>query len=88
MLLILPKRSNSDWEKPKDWPFMEDSGKVLDNIPNTWKQYPNDEAVRVKIIDMEYLEFKQAKTKDAMKHELVHLASACLYLWRKLSNVE
>lgn len=75
-------------EKPKDWAFMEQSGKVLDDIPDTWKKYEDSVTGRTGIIDMEYGEFKQARTTDAMKHELVHLATACLYLWRKLSHVE
>lgn len=82
------KRECPTWKKPADWAFMEKSGEILNNLPNTWKQYPPTEAGMVGIIDMEYNEFKNTSTVDEMKQELVHLASACLHLWRKLSNVK
>ncbi len=70
---------------PDDWPFMEESGKILDNMPETWKQYPLNPAGKAAIIDMEYKEMVAAITKEDKKHELVHLASACLNLWRELN---
>ena len=79
---------NSKRELPKDWKFMEKSGEVLKNKPDTWKKYPDTESGAMSIIDMEYNELKSATTIDDMKHELIHVASACLYLWRKLSHVE
>ena len=79
-------------EKPKDWAFMQQSGEVLKNIPATWMQYPNTVDGMVKIIEMEYGE-AMAAVKDqlgteAVSHELVHLASACLHLWRRLNHAE
>lgn len=75
-------------DKPKDWKFMEEAEKVLANIPDTWKTYPRNEQGMCDIIDMEYKELKEAVGKENKKHELIHLASACLNLWRKLNNVE
>lgn len=89
--LILPDKSKDmpkTWEKPKDWAYMEQSGNVLRNIPDTWKQYKDDISGRIAIIDMEYNEFKQTKTTEDMSRELVHLGSACLHLWRKLNHAE
>ena len=79
-------------EKPKDWAFMQQSGEVLKNLPATWMQYPNTVDGMVKIIEMEYGE-AMAAVKDqlgteAVSHELVHLASACLHLWRRLNHAE
>ena len=67
---------------PKDWPFMEQSGEVLNALPKTWTAYPDNEAGRTNIVTMEYNEFMKAQTPTDKMHELVHLASACLHLWR------
>lgn len=76
------------FEKPKDWAFMKQSGNVLKNYPATWMSYPNTvEGVRG-IINMEYNEYRNAESYQDISHELVHLASACLLLWRKLNNAE
>ena len=75
-------------EKPKDWDYMEQSGKVLRNMPDTWKAYAQDEAGRMAIIKMEYAELLKAQTPEEMSHELVHLGSATLHLWRLLNNAE
>ena len=79
-------------EKPKDWAFMEQSGEVLRHFPATWNQYPNTEAGMMKIIEMEYGEVMTACKDDlgteAVSHELVHLASACLHMWRRLNHAE
>lgn len=76
------------FEKPKDWAFMKQSGNVLKNYPATWMSYPNTvEGVRG-IIEMEYNEYRNAESYQDISHELVHLASACLLLWRKLNNAE
>lgn len=72
--------------RPDDWPFMEQSEKVLANIPDTWKQYPADEAGMMGIINMEHCELKRASTDEDKMHELVHLASACLHMWRMLND--
>ena len=69
---------------PEDWPFMEACGKVLENIPETWKQYPSTASGKMSIIDMEYGELKKATTKEEKMQELEHVASAALYLWREL----
>lgn len=79
-------------DKPKDWAFMEQSGKVLKDYPATWMQYPNTvEGVRA-IVEMEYGEVMAACRDqlgaEAVSHELVHLASACLLMWRKLNHAE
>ena len=85
-----------DWAivkpKPKDWKFMDDSAKVLADHPATWKAYPNTIEGAKKIIDMEYGEVcaavKDSLGDEAVSHELVHLASACLLMWRKLNHAE
>ena len=76
------------FEKPKDWAFMKQSGNVLKNYPATWMTYPNTIEGASGIIDMEYNEYKNAASYQDISHELVHLASACLLLWRKLNNAE
>lgn len=76
------------FEKPKDWAFMKQSGNVLKNHPATWMSYPNTIEGARGIIDMEYNEYKNASSYQDISHELVHLASACLLLWRKLNNAE
>ena len=79
----------SEDDKPADWPFMEQSGEVLADIPATWKQYPDTIAGRMQIIDMEYCELQNAKAKGGdVSKELVHLGSAALYLWRMINNVK
>lgn len=75
-------------DNPKDWKFMEQSGEVLANIPDTWKAYPHDTQGMKGIVCMEYHEFKKAESEKEMSHELVHLASACLYLWRHINDAE
>ena len=87
-VLVIPKQDVETAEKPKDWPFMEQSGKVLNKMPFTWRQYPKDEDGAMSIIEMEYNELSKAETDEAKMHELVHLASACLYMWRMLAHVE
>ena len=69
---------------PNDWEFMKESADVLESIPDTWKQYPANAAGMASIIDMEYNEMKRATAPADKMHELVHLASAALYLWREL----
>lgn len=86
--IIVPKHGGKAMEKPKDWAFMEQSGKVLRDLPSTWKQYANDTEGAMGIIKMEYKEMLNADTDEAKMHELVHLASACLNLWRKLAHAE
>lgn len=76
------------WQKPKDWAYMEQSGKVLKDLPETWKAYAQDEAGRMAIIKMEYAELMKAQTPEEISHELVHLGSATLHLWRLLNNAE
>lgn len=68
--------------KPEDWPFMEQSGMVLKNHPETWKAYPQTEEGMLGIIKMEYGELMKAATVEDRMHELIHVASACLLLWR------
>ena len=87
-VLIIPKHGEKAWEKPKDWAFMEQSGRVLRVLPTTWQQYPKDAGGAMDIIKMEYKELLNAETDKAKMHELVHLGSACLYLWRMLAHVE
>ena len=76
------------WQKPKDWAYMEQSGRVLRDLPETWKAYAQDEAGRMAIIKMEYAELLKAQTPEEISHELVHLGSATLHLWRLLNNAE
>ena len=81
-----------DWaivqQKPRDWEFMQQSGDVLRNLPETWTAYAQDEGGRMGIIQMEFKELMEAKTPEAREHELVHLASACLYLWRYYERID
>ena len=81
-----------DWaivqNKPRDWKFMEQSALTLNSLPETWTAYSSDEGGRMGIIDMEYGELKKAKTKEEKMHELVHVASACLHLWRLYAGIE
>ena len=81
-----------DWalvqSKPKDWEFMKQSGDVLRNLPETWTAYPDNEGGRRAIIEMEFKEFMNAKTTKEREHELVHLASACLHLWRYYEHLD
>ena len=87
-----PEKKAYSFVKPKDWAFMQQSGEVLKNIPATWMQYPNTAEGMVKIIEMEYGEvmaaWKEKMGDKAVSHELVHLASACLHLWRRLNHAE
>lgn len=73
---------------PKDWAYMEASGKVLRDLPDTWKAYKQDDAGRMDIIKMEYGELLKAKTDEEISHELIHLGSACLHYWRLINNAE
>jgi hypothetical protein len=55
-------------------------------------QYPDTPEGMTKIIEMEYGEvmaaWKDQLGTEAVSHELVHLASACLHLWRRLNHAE
>lgn len=81
-----------DWaivqNKPRDWKFMEQSALTLNSLPETWTAYPSDEGGRMGIIQMEYGELMKAQTKEEKMHELVHVASACLHLWRLYAGIE
>ena len=70
-------------DKPKDYGFMEESEKVLKDTPKTWKAYPKNVDGAMSIIEMEHKELLNATDKS---HELVHLASACLYAWRMIND--
>ena len=78
--------------KPKDWAYMEMSGQVLRNPPETWKVYPDNEEGKRAIIDMEYHELQNAiainAPKEDIMRELVHLGSATLAMWRELNAAE
>ena len=78
---------NYECKKPEDWEFMRQSGEILDNPPDTWKAYPDTVTGKVSVVKMEYEEFLKTTNEEDMKHELIHLASACLCLWRKLNNI-
>ena len=69
-------------------PSAEQSGRVLRDLPETWKAYAQDEAGRMAIIKMEYAELMKAQTPEEISRELVHLGSATLHLWRLLNNAE
>lgn len=73
---------NNEKKELADWPFMEQSEKVLTNLPDTWRAYPDNEQGRMSIVNMEYNEFMKSESEEDKMHELVHLASACLHLWR------
>ena len=81
-----------DWalvqQKPKDWEFMAQSGEILRNLPETWTAYPDNEGGRLAIIELEFKELMEAKGVEAREHELVHLASACLHLWRLYEHLD
>lgn len=92
MLIIYPGQFGLDkyFKYPeaykKDAPFMEQAGKVLESMPDTWKRYPDNEIGAGQIVDMEYTELKGAADKQSKSRELVHLAAACLHEWRKLNE--
>ncbi len=101
MLLIYPSAQKTEDATPKapagralpeDWPFMEQSGTVLESLHDTWKPYPANESGMLGIIGMEYNELQQAvaqkKGRAEKMRELVHLASACLHYWRHLNHAE
>lgn len=73
---------------PKDWAYMEASGKVLKDLPETWKAYKQDDKGRMDIIKMEYQELLNAKTDEELSRELIHLGSATLHYWRLINNAE
>ena len=79
----LTNGTNTYIEQSNDYPFMKKCEEILNNFPDTWKAYPDDEIGACKILDMEYQEYKKATTKEDKSHELVHIASACLNMWRK-----
>ena len=88
---VLPVDPEGDLIKkalPTDWAFMEKSAEVLADNPDTWKQYPTTKEGAMGIIDMEFRELKRAANSDALSCELVHVASACLYMWRMLNATE
>ena len=70
----------------KDLPFMVKSNNVLTDMPETWKQYPMTKDGVASIINMEYKELVKTATDEEKKCECVHLASACLLMWRMLVN--
>ena len=90
MIVILPAKQKSSTEDIHkdipDYPFMKASKEILDNIPNTWKQYPDTLEGRCNIITMEYNELMNTRNLEEKSHELVHLASACLHLWRQING--
>lgn len=103
MLLIYPsKKSHEEVEKksgdaapaarPADWPYMELSGQILKNPPETWKVYPKTEDGLFGIIDMEYHELQNAimenRPKEDIMRELVHLGTATLAMWRHYNAAE
>ena len=82
------KKAEPAFQKPKDWEYMSQSGEVLRDMPKTWRAYDQDEKGRMDIVKMEYEELLKAKTPEEMSHELVHLGSATLHLWRLLNDAE
>lgn len=73
--------------KPRDWEFMARSKETLERHPDTWGAYPDTAEGAMRIIDMEYGELRKAPD-GAKSQELVHLATACLLLWRRLNGAE
>ena len=84
----LKKTDPAAFQKPKDWEYMRQSGEVLRDMPKTWQAYEQDEKGRMDIVKMEYEELLKAKTDEEISHELVHLGSATLHLWRLLNDAE
>lgn len=71
-----------DWNDISDNPdkeYMEQCAMVDHNRPETWKPYVN---APMAIIDMEYNELKNAKTKEERIENIYHLSVACLNYWR------
>ena len=90
MYIIYPGKatlSQKEQYLQKDKAFMEGCIEVLTNIPETWKKYPDTIEGACKIVDMEANEITRAITKEDKSCECIHLASACLNLWRKLNYV-
>ena len=83
--VVMPKtKAQAQEAKPADWPFMEQSAKMLADFPETWRQYPDTTNGAMAIITMEYEELMRQKDAADKMRESVHLASACLHLWRML----
>lgn len=83
-IFIPIKHTEQSSDRPADWPFMEQSGKLLDDLPDTWKAASSDDGGKATIISTEYGEFLNAKTDMQKMKALVRLASACLFMWRSL----
>lgn len=88
-MIILPHQTS---ERPNDWSYMEESEKVLNNPPQTWRAYPDSKEGRLGIINMEYQELQNAivagKSNEEIMKELVHLGTATLHYWRLLHAPE
>lgn len=80
MRIALIRHDDASFEKQID--------EVLEEIPCTWAQYPQDAAGKMGIINMEHNEFKSACTDEEKAHELIHLAAACKYLWEELTHAD
>ena len=88
MLIIYPKKSTDEYHSDlPDYPFMKACKEVLANAPDTWKRYTDTPEGKCSIISMEFNELMKAKDTETKKNELIHLASACLNLWRTLNAV-
>lgn len=83
MRILLLNKDYIYRKKPSDYAFMEESEAVLKHHPDTWKVYPKTLEGAMAIVKMEYKELENSKDKE---HELVHLASACLYAWRMMHD--
>lgn len=80
--------SFSGSKKPKDWEFMKKSGEILENPPDTWKPYAHNLEGNIDIISMEFSELMKAETREDRMHELIHLATACLRMWRDCNDAK
>lgn len=80
--------SFSGSKKPKDWEFMKKSGEILENPPETWKPYAHNLEGNIDIISMEFSELMKAETREDRMHELIHLATACLRMWRDCNDAK
>ena len=86
MYIIFPsKKSASEAQNSDVYEFLKQVETVLQNTPDTWKQYSEDYEGACKILEMEYCELKKVVTLQHKKEESIHLALACFNLWRTLN---
>lgn len=78
MIMLTPCKIEDD--------FIKKVLEILSSKPKEWEKYSSSEKGINTIITMEYNELMNSNSLEDKKHSLIHLASACVSLWRKLNN--